>query len=404
MIKRLIGVSALVLAMATPAPSIAQGTSAPTVISEYVVQPGDTLWQLAELRLNDPERWRWLLTQNPQLAEPGRSFTRSDGTFVVVIRPGETLRGLAEVGITPTGNNSLRPDSKSSKLGDTDPEDDDWNIPWGWILSLLGGGFLTWLAYRSGRENARAEAGDKHRQEEVEARIVHRREKIAAEQAELNRDPVMSGYPQVPEGLTDATAPTHLQTRVNEDRRNLTILNMTRGRGYGPMLIRYGDGSEHPRQLDGHIVYRATVRDNDSQEVEELYTLQGCGNDIRAGVPEYLSGHGFRFTPDADIPLMVPANGDVVEAEESAAPVDDSPSSVARVAAVAAMTSDVFTPIDGRPRGGFSLKYVAPGTDAGGTVHDTAILDIHGDGIVSADAKANGTGLIEVSVRYRPNT
>lgn len=62
------------------------------------VQRGDTLYELSNVYLNDPEKWHAVVRKNSFLGEHGRVFKRS-GKTIVIIRPGEKLNGLARLGI-----------------------------------------------------------------------------------------------------------------------------------------------------------------------------------------------------------------------------------------------------------------------------------------------------------------
>ena len=64
----------------------------------YIVQYGDTLWDIASDRLNDPHQWRQLHQQNPQIVNPN------------LIYPGDIL-GLGEgAGLAAPGMSSRRSD------------------------------------------------------------------------------------------------------------------------------------------------------------------------------------------------------------------------------------------------------------------------------------------------------
>lgn len=63
-----------------------------------IVRAGDTLYELSDIYLNDPEKWREVVKKNRFLGEPGRMFKRA-GKVIVIIKPGEKLNGLARLGI-----------------------------------------------------------------------------------------------------------------------------------------------------------------------------------------------------------------------------------------------------------------------------------------------------------------
>ncbi len=263
------GISALALAMA--APTSAQNPTVPSVgyVSEYVVQPGDNLWRLADLRLKNPNLWSWVVEQNPVLEEPGRSFTKADGTFVVVIRPGERLYGLEEVGVNLTSTTAIL--TPATNVADKEPETglsdfaaDNW---WWLALLLAGGAFTAWLL------------------------------------SQLRRDPVESGPAIVPGGVDPGTARQRFEQRAAV--QHFTILDQTRGVASGIVMVSYANGTSRPRRLDNTPAYRATVRHQNGR-IEELYMLEGCGNDLRfGGIKRYLPGEDFRFM--ADEPIATPA-------------------------------------------------------------------------------------------------
>jgi len=254
-------IPALALALAVPA----VGQVVPTVPSlgctqPYYVQEGDNLWTLAEVRWRNPELWRWLVQQNPLLQEPGR-FIERDGREIILIRPGETLYCLEEAGIN-IGSSNVAP---STPVGqDTHPsiweEFTNWlGENWWWLLLLLlGGGFLLWLL------------------------------------RELAKDPVRSRAPQVTGGVSDQTVRDQFERRGTE--RNFTLVpgSIVRGRGYGRMMVSYYGGAERPRTLNGEPIYRATARYHDGRE-EDIYMLQGCGNDVTSGGAAYRLLSNFRF-------------------------------------------------------------------------------------------------------------
>jgi hypothetical protein len=124
----------------------------------------------------------------------------------------------------------------------------------------------------------------------------------------INMDPVLSGEPIVPAGVTDATAPARFQemaarrwegqTGRTADTQVFTIQRLTAGRGWGLMNVSYANGSTLLRRLNGERIYEADVLFPDGN-VETLYMLQGCGNDLRyGGVHRYTGEEGFRFVPD----------------------------------------------------------------------------------------------------------
>ena len=274
--KRFMWISAAALAVAVPlgAQVSSDQTTPFNPVSEYVVQKDDTLYDLANLKLRNPEKWRWLVEQNPILQESGRSYTKPDGTFVVLIRPGERLFGLEEVGVNiaspmPVSNNTATSTvvSEEPATGLADFVKDNW---W-WLLALIAGGvFALWLFWQ------------------------------------LRRDPVESGRPQVSGGVTDETVHSVLDSRA-WTRGGFTIVpgSVVRGHGYGTMMVSYLGGKARPRTLNGETLYRATVQHSRGRHEEQMYMLQGCGNDLHYN--GYIPGPKFRFEREAEVAQPVNA-------------------------------------------------------------------------------------------------
>lgn len=63
-----------------------------------IIRRGDTLYQLSDVYLNDPEKWREVVRKNRFLGERGRTLKRA-GRVIVIIKPGEKINGLARLGI-----------------------------------------------------------------------------------------------------------------------------------------------------------------------------------------------------------------------------------------------------------------------------------------------------------------
>lgn len=290
--KRFMLLTAAALAVAVPlgAQVFTDPITSASPVSEYIVQPDDTLYDLANLKLRDPEKWRWLVQQNPILQEPGRVYDR-DGKTVALIRPGERLYGLEEVGVNiaspmPVTNNTGTSTvvSEKPKTGLADFVKDNW---WWLALIVLSALLLWWL------------------------------------RRELRKDPTESRAPQVPGGI-DSVEAARERFAQQGFRQHFTIIDTVPGYISGTMMVRYGDGTVRPRTLDRQRAYQATVRFEDGR-TESLYMLQACGNDLRyGGVERYAPGPRFNFTPD---PVVAPAPEPVVEAppvqEEAALDLTD---------------------------------------------------------------------------------
>ena len=271
--KLMCGISAMALALAAPA--VAKIVTVGNLVipisgctQPYTVQAGDNLWMLSRLRLQNPERWHWLVQQNPLLQQPDRQY-KKDGMTYVMIRPGEVLYCLQQAGINPDelNTNTNTNVERSVNL----PQNNNWHGDkiagflennWGWLLLLLGASFLVWLLRR-----------------------------------ELRQDPVQSRPPQVNGGISSVDAARE-RFADRGFRQHFTIMDMVGGYISGTMMVRYGGGTERPRTLDRQRAYRATVR-HENGSIEDLYMLQACGNDLRyGGISRYLPGPNFCFEPD----------------------------------------------------------------------------------------------------------
>ncbi|HEY0964205.1 MAG TPA: hypothetical protein VGE31_00200 [Candidatus Paceibacterota bacterium] len=285
----LLASGAIAIALLVSGCDQARSQSRPQPASVYEVEEGDNLYDLTAIAKGDPELWRDVLRYNPFLNEPGRQFTKPDGTFVVLIRPGEQLRGLDELGIETPRPAVFAPPPLTAQVAapGNDSLGPNWfDKNWGWLLlALLTVAALTWTLLR------------------------RRRNRLDREY----RDPVGSGPAMVPGGVTDETV-----TRIFAERgrsRDFTIIgDVVRGRGYGEMLVRYANRREERRLLDGQVVYQATVRFLGANVDEQVFMLQGCGNDIRFGVTN-IPGKMFRFVADETVtpaPQPPPAEPEAV--------------------------------------------------------------------------------------------
>ena len=279
------------MALALAAPAVAKTITVPITVGNpvipstgcmqpYTVKQGDNLWALSDWRLHNPRLWSWLVQQNPMLQEPGRQYNKN-GTTYVMIRPGEMLYCLEEAGITL----STTPDVTSNVASTLDGKDQGsnsvtakWTLGdeiasflegnWGWLLLLLGTGLLVWFL------------------------------------RELDKDPVRSGPPQVTGGVSDDTIRDQLQRRGSQQNFTLIPGSITRGRGYGRMMVSYHGGAEHLRVLSGETIYRARALRHDGQEVD-VYTLQGCGNDVNQ-LQRFRLFNNFRFVGDETVAEPAP--------------------------------------------------------------------------------------------------
>ncbi len=245
----------------------------------YIVQKGDTLFSLEGNYTGKPWQWSRLVSLNPFLKNPGRIWADEKGRTIVLIRPGEKLNGLGELGIVPRPFPLERLRAEAPKPAPTPaPASRDYSWLW-WLWMILAVLILSAL-------------------------IAYRR---------MRRDPVTAGPAVVRGGVTDATATNQFRknisraTEVPIDR--IEIRNPVRGYVYGAVNIRYRDGSSRRMVLTGQVGYRAMVRRSGDSWAEE-YMLQGCGNDLRMSGAQYIPGFGFRFVPAEvveEAPQPVPA-------------------------------------------------------------------------------------------------
>lgn len=274
--KRSILCLSLALCIGAATPSLAQQDLG------YEVQPGDTLYDLSGQRLGDPEVWQNIVDANPFLRDPGR-WTNRNGKTVVIIRPHERLQGLEQYGVVATPEEPQQADPVYV-VGHRPTFADKVAELW-WILPLAILALLIFL-WRM-----------------------------------LNADPVRARRPQVPDGVNDETVGERFGAMGRLNRFQILEGSLRRGRIWGIMNVRYGDGSEVPRRLNGQAAYSARVRHSDGRE-EELYMLQACGNDLRfGGISRYIPGAGFRFEPDEVLPATPSQKEPTVEA---AAPAEAS--------------------------------------------------------------------------------
>jgi nucleoid-associated protein YgaU len=127
-----------VAAPAVAAPSVAQVPS-----RSYVVQPGDELWGVAERELGEGGRWRELVSLNPGLTESSRleAGTRlilpqppvaGPATESVVVQPGDSLWSIAEAEL---GDPERWPEiHELNRDRVSDPDE----IDTGWVLTVPG--------------------------------------------------------------------------------------------------------------------------------------------------------------------------------------------------------------------------------------------------------------------------
>ena len=246
----------------------------------YVVQPGDSAWRVADRVMDDPTLWQKVIEKNPFLKEKGR-ITRDGktGWVMVMMHPGEKLYGLRELSITGTSvQSTFIPESlTTARWSKADLERLNWFL----VALLIALAASFWYIFLCSR-----------------------------------RDPVSSGPAIVPGGVAPENAPARFQemaARLNANRtrselsaQNFQVISSRVGRIWGVLNVRYANGQEIPRRLDGDRAYQAEVRFPDGK-TETLYMLQGCGNDLRyGGISRYIPGPDFRFEADPE-PATAPS-------------------------------------------------------------------------------------------------
>lgn len=279
----------------------------------YTVGEGDTIYALKGIYSSSQPEWKAFTILNPFLAEPGRAFVAQDGRFIVIIRPGETLNGVDQLGITvePLPINQLKLPLAEEKEAEATATATAFS--WSWLGWLPLAAFVTFLGYIAFRAIHRA-VQEAHRE-----RL--RREEREERERQLAMDPVTSGTPYVPGGI-QPNEPDRLETfferqaidgyaRMNPtvDRATIRVERISpivRGMLSNEGMVRYHDGQDpRPRRFNPPVPgYQARFRMPDGTE-EILQSLQGCMNPVVYG-GETLSG--FTFTPVAEVvPIPTPA-------------------------------------------------------------------------------------------------
>lgn len=274
---------------------------------EYEVKPGDTLWALSGEYLKDPLKWGEVLGRNPFLKEPGRIFEKN-GRTIVLIKPGERLLGLKEIGVTAIEIlpiSALRlPSSGGVSLpswGQLYTHPLFWTGLLIFILLVAGFAYTVWLlvlpAVMGPRRRVRVPIVEDGIPPEATASLNARFERIA-ERRLGQLDP-------------QANLTTQRPQRIGPIERGFLS-----GRG----IVQYRDRSEE-RTLTRELAYRARFRFPNGSE-EESFFLQACANDVTFGGARYT---GYTFEPEsivAPVPTAAPPQPQVaVASAPGAAPL-----------------------------------------------------------------------------------
>ncbi len=336
----------------------------------YTIQAGDNLWSLAQVKLQDPLKWVSLEAQNPILRDRTRYSIDGRGRLIVLIKPGETLCGLEEAGVSPNDFATSRPDSwvAPGYTGDyysqvslteaqSQAEDGrDDGMPWYFL-------FLSLLLILAGLAIA------------AFARWLKSPERVVRA---TNTDPATAGPPMVPGGVTEVNAEQALRDvaarRFGGTHQDFTVLERTAGRVYGTVVVSYRDNTERQWVMSGQQAYQARIR-RPNGHVEVVYMLQACGNDLRFGqVAGYRPGDDFRFEPEVVQPAPAPVVEPVVAPPAPAAVVPVAVPEPQRVAA------------EPTPRGTVQVVVKAP--DGNGP----HLVQVSGINPVGASIKVSPTG------------
>lgn len=281
----------------------------PTGPTDYVVQSGDTLWELSGFHKGDPKLWRALVDANPFLQEPGRIYEKGD-QIIALIRPGEQLAGLKQLGILPNPLpiESLRPTGTSS----------GFVTPWWWLILLLVGmaAALFFLKTDFLRRRAVATPRDPARPRPTAAPTAP--------------DPVVTGppfvAPEVPrtselvaqqfEQIAIAAAAQlypHAPTPIRLRRAGDIETGFISGTG----RVHYADGTNREMTLTRQRAFRA-LYELPGGEREFLYSLHVCMNPVTYS-GEFLRGFDWEPAVEAER-IIVPAPPGPPPAERTVAP------------------------------------------------------------------------------------
>lgn len=344
--KRLFVYLLLCLGIVSVFPVVAQATEQ----LKYTVQSGDNLWNLAGAKLDDARLWTQIMEDNPFLQQDGRKFVK-DGKIYVLIRPGEKLAGLEKLGIVPT----LAPLDSLGIISPPKVVVEEVTPTWlWWLLAILAVMLLAALLIR----------------------------RMLTANAATARDAM------VPGGVNEQTARTAFQEMAARrygggvPSQQFQVLRQTAGRVWGVLNVRYADGKNVPRRLNGERAFRATVRFPNGRE-EDLYMLQACGNDLRyGGISRYLPGPDFRF-----------------EADEATQPAP-APVATTQAPAVAATTSVTgAAPTEApAPQGDEGEDRIVVHFDAATAKQPSNLLRVQGTGIQSFTFRIGKNG---PSIRFR---
>ncbi len=262
----------------------------------YTVVKGDTLDDLSDGEWQKAEQ-----INMPRLE--GRRRKMANNKIKILIYPGECLYGIEKVnGTLVLSDGNVGGNQTTAPLGQY-VKYTSWAL-----IALLVLAALAFIAY-----------------------LVYLRR-------ELVKDPVTSGPPQRPGGESIE----QVQHRFAEQgrRQGFRVVSVIPGIATGVMYVGYGNQDPMPRRLQNDRVYQMRLENLQGRPLEDQYSLQACGNDIRSGWATTVTGENFNFVPDvqeqpapAPTPEVVPvpeplpaAVNDAVSMEAQAeVPTDDQP-------------------------------------------------------------------------------
>jgi len=297
--------------------SVAQ-TPTGTRSDVYVVKKGDVLYTLEGNYSGKPNQWRRLVDANPFLKNPGRIWVDGKGRTIALIRPGEKLRGLGELGIIPQPLplDRLKVEAPAPIVPAPMPKADH---SWLWWLVLALCALLIFAAFLASLVAFRIQNNREinRRRQEIEQQRRRIEEQAAADvqrERELGQNPITSGQPFVPGGIP-ATEPNRIADHFAQQAaqryserhpgidpatvRPIRVGPIEEGLISGEGMVGYLDRAR-PRRINPPVPgYQARFRFPDGTE-EVMQSLVGCMNPVYYGE----GMRGFTFTPGR---VIVPA-------------------------------------------------------------------------------------------------
>ena len=266
--------------------------------SPYVVQQGDTGWELARQYYENPLTWQRIVDMNPALQEPGRVFEKN-GKIILLLKPGEQLLGLERLNVAPpvaVPITELVPPAPTTVSSTPAEAMAAW--PWFiWLLVLVMAALVLSSLFRT----------------------IRAKRQTAQRERELRQDPITSGTPYVPGGIapTDTSRLEHFFDEQATGRyanrnpqldratiRATRVGSIEEGTIVGEGMVGYLGGEMRPRRIETPLrAYQARYRFPDGTE-EVMQCLQACMNPVAYGGETY---RGFTFTlTQAVVPVPEP--------------------------------------------------------------------------------------------------